>query len=187
MRIPKELISIISRGIIRELIKRGVISSLNQKETERKVENIIHLDIKKDTELTEKAKEILDKRIKELKSGEEIDYRKVLSKIKRELAEKEKYVLWSSEAKFPEDKIWDLSRKIAEFLKKDEDIEYFVKSENLVKEIVVVFKGEIKKDVIRELEALKKVKAIKRNIVEGTPEFEALKESFYREQLLKEA
>jgi len=187
MRLPNELVTIICRGILRQLIERKIISSENPKETQLKLEKIFKLDLEKDNYFTEKAKSILDSKLAEIKSQGAVDFRALLSKVKKELATKEKYVLWSGESKFPEDKVWQLSRDFAEFFKSDDQIEYFVKPDQLVKETVFAFKNEAQKDKKREDMALKKVLSIKRNIQEGTSEFETLKDVFYREFLTKEA
>lgn len=187
MRLPDKLITIISRGILKQLVERKVISSENQRETLLKLEKIFKMDLEKDSEYSEKAKAIVDSKLEGLKSQGDFDYRTLLSKIRKDLASKEKYVLWSGESKFPDDKIWQLSRDFAEFFKSDDQIEYFVKFDLLVKEIVFAFKNEVRKDQKREEMAKNKVLSIKRNIKEGTSEFETLKDVFYREILAKEA
>ncbi|MCX7830827.1 MAG: DUF507 family protein [Acidobacteria bacterium] len=187
MRLPNELITIICRGILRQLIERKVISTESTKETILKLEKIFKIDLEKDNFYTESAKKILESKYDEIKSQGTIDYRALLTKVKKEIASKDKYVLWSGESKFPEDKVWQLSRDFVEFFKSDDQIEYFVKPDQLVKEVVFAFKNEVKKDQKREEMALKKVLSIKRNIKEGTSEFETLKDVFYREFLSKEA
>lgn len=187
MRLPNELITIICRGILRQLLERKIISSENTKETLLKLEKILKTDLEKDSEYTERAKKVIDSKYGELKSQGDFDYRALLLKVKKDLASKDRYVLWSGESKFSEDKIWQLARDFADFFKSDDQIEYFVKFDQLVKEIVFAFKNEARKDQKREEMALKKVLSIKRNIQEGTSEFETLKDVFYREFLSKEA
>lgn len=187
MKLPNELVKILCRGILRQLISRKIITSENLTDTLSKMEKIFKMDIDRDNQLTEKAKSIVDKELDKIKSKSDIDYRTLLLKVRKELAAKEKYILWSGESKFPEDKIWQLSRDFVEFFKSDNKIEYFVKPDQLTKEIVFAFTAEVAKDKNREERALKKVISIKRNIQEGTSEFESLKDVFYRELLEKEA
>lgn len=187
MKLPNELVTIVCRGILKQLIARRIIFTENLNDTLSKMINIFKLDLDRDSHLTEKAKSIVDKELDKLKSKSNIDYRNFLLKVKKELAAKEKYILWVGDSKFPEEKIWQLSRDFTEFFKSDDKIEYFVKPEQLVKEIVFVFSAEALKDKKREERALNKVLSIKRNIKEGTSEFESLKDVFYRELLEKEA
>lgn len=187
MRLPKELITVVSKGILKCLIEKRIISSDNLKDTQQKMERIILLDLEKDENYLKKAKEILDKRFNEIKSAKEVDYHLLLLKAKREVASKDNFLVWGGESKFPEDKVYQLSKDFVEFFTRDDFVEYYVKKDELLKEVRRAFELEIARDKKRENLAENKVKSIKRNIQEGSAEYETLKEQFYREFLLKEA
>lgn len=187
MRLPKELVTIVTRGILRHLIERKIISSENVRDTQQKLEKIVFLDLEKDEEFLREAKSVLDKKMAEIKEVKDLDYHLLLLKAKKEIASKENFVVWGGEGKFSTEKINQLSKDFANFFENDDLIEYYVKKEDLFKEIKRSFENEMNRDKKREIMAEEKVRSIKRNIAKGTSEYDTLKEQFYREFLSKEA
>jgi len=186
MRLPPVLVTIIAKGLYRSLSGRGALVSDKPAETVAKLEKLLSLDLQRDEELAERAKSLLESRHSEIKAEKDVDYRQLLGKAKKELAAMEKFVPWGGPEKMSSDKIGQLSRDILEFIRSDDDIEYFMPPDSLKREIALAFEKEKARDNERMQKALLKVRSIKRNIPEGSGEFATLAEQFYREFLEKD-
>ena len=92
MRLPPPLIDLIARRMVQALIEKGVIASDHPEHTIEKVAHLITGDLKVEDEITEEARQILLQHQDELK-GQDMEYHRLLSKVKIELAAKRGYVL----------------------------------------------------------------------------------------------
>jgi hypothetical protein len=92
MRLPPPLIDLIARRSVLKLIERGVISSAHPARTIERVSRLIAADLAVEDEITEEARRLLEQHQGALK-GEDVEYHRVLLKVKSELAAKRGYVL----------------------------------------------------------------------------------------------
>jgi hypothetical protein len=183
MRLPPPLIARISRQLVLSLIDREVISSDHLQATMDKVERLITADLSIEDEITDEAKTLLSQHQNELR-GKDVEYHRLFTKVKSELASKRGYVLGTTEPgeKIGREKLHDFARKLLKVFLKDEDIEYYVQSEEALR--LAIFKGldkELALDNARREAARQKVLNIKRHIPEESSEFRALSQQFYQE------
>ncbi len=87
--------------------------------------------------------------------------------------------------KLSREKIQSLAGQIHRLLLNDEDVEYYVKEDDLRLAILRALEHEFAQDEAREGRARQKVRSIPRNIPEDSPEFHALYMQFYKELLDK--
>jgi hypothetical protein len=87
--------------------------------------------------------------------------------------------------KLSREKIQSLAGQIHRLLLNDDDVEYYVKEDELRLAVLKALDHEIAQDDAREARARQKVRSIKRNIPEDSPEFHALYMQFYKELLDK--
>ena len=79
--------------MIQSLLVRGVISSDHPERTVEKVSRLIAADLAIEDEITEEARLILIQHQDKLKASEELEYHRLLLKVKAELASKRGYVI----------------------------------------------------------------------------------------------
>lgn len=87
--------------------------------------------------------------------------------------------------KLSREKIQSLAGQIHRLLLEDGEVEYFVGDDELRLAVLRALEHELAKDEEREARARHKVRTIRRNIPEDSPEFHALYMQFYKELLDK--
>ena len=92
MRLPPPLIELVARRLVMGLVDKGVIASDHPEKTVDKVARLITSDLKIEDEITEEARQILLDHQDELK-GHDMEYHRLFSKVKSELAAKRGYVI----------------------------------------------------------------------------------------------
>jgi hypothetical protein len=185
MRLPQSLIEIMGRRIVRSLLDGEVIASDHPDRTAEKVARLIARDLQVEDALTEEVRTLLLDHHQAVLQGD-VEMHRLHAKMKAELAHRRGYVLSSGPGRLSREKILDLTLQIRTLLLEDADVEYFVKAEDLRSHIQRAFEREMGRDADRERKAREKVLGIKRRIPEGSPEYQALFQQFYRELLEKE-
>jgi len=180
MRLPPPLIDLVARGMVHALITRGTLSSDHPHQTVEKVARLIATDLKVEDEVTDAARLILDEHQAELRDGD-LEYSRLLTKVKCEVAAKRGYVLGTGPGKLPRDKVQSLAGQLVGLFLADPDVEYFVKETDLRVSVTRALEDEMRRDALREERARQKVRSIKRHIPEDSSEFHTLFLQFYRE------
>jgi hypothetical protein len=186
MRLPPSLISILARRLVHGLITKGTIASDHPERTVEKVARLLTADLTIEDKIAEQARVLLLDRQEEIK-GKDLEYHALLAKAKAQLASQQGYVLSSGPGRLSREKIQDFTGQIFELLLRDDDVEYFVKDQDLRLAVLRGLEHELARDEARSEKARQKVRNIKRNIPEESPEFHALFMQFYRELLDKES
>jgi len=87
--------------------------------------------------------------------------------------------------KLSRDKVVHLSHLIVDALANDDRVIFHQPRNDVRNEIVNVIIAELKKDEEAEKRAMEKIRSLKRNIVEGSPEWEVLFRRYYQEEISK--
>lgn len=185
MRLPQPLVEILGRRIVRSMLDGGVIASEHPDRTAEKVARLIARDLQVEDALTDEVRALLAEHHRAVLQGD-VEMHRLHAKMKGELAQRRGYVLSTGPDRLSREKILDLTLQIRALLLGDPDVEYFVKDEDLRSHIQRAFEREMARDAERERKARDKVLGIKRRIPEGSPEYQALYQQFYRELLEKE-
>lgn len=157
------------------------IANSNLLELKTPIENIANIakiileqDIKKEMEIDQKAKNLLEENLDEYMR---VDERQLFWMIKRQIAEQENFLLsW-------EDRYSDISHKILDEIILEGYVKFNV-SENLIKNLI--FKSiDLYSKIYEEIEdeVIEKIKHYKRKILVGTDEYELVFEKLYEEEL----
>jgi hypothetical protein len=184
LRLPPPLIELVARRLVMGLIERGVIASDRPEKTVAAVAHLLSADLKVEDEITEEARQILLEHQGELK-GKDLEYHTLIAKAKAQIAARRKYVLSTGPGKLSREKMQDLTTQVFGLFLQDQDIEYFVKDQDLRNAVLRGLDHEMAHDAAREEKAREKVRRIRRNIPEESGEFHALYQQFYRELLDK--
>lgn len=185
MRLPPQLVEGIARQLVRALAEKGVISSDHPERTIEKVARLITADLTTEDAITEEARQLLIGRQEEIR-GKDLEYHALLAKTKGQVAAQRGYVLSSGPGRLSREKVQDLTSQILRHLLGDDDVEYFVKDQDLRLAILRGLEHELARDEARSERAKQKVRNIKRHIPEESAEFHTLFQQFYRELLDKE-
>lgn len=92
MRLPPPLIELLARRTVQALIAKGVISSDHPARTAEKVAKLIAADLAVEDQITEEARLLLTEHQGAIQ-GQEMEYHRLLLRVKAELAAKRGYVL----------------------------------------------------------------------------------------------
>ncbi|MDO7253349.1 DUF507 family protein [Helicobacter cappadocius] len=159
------------------------IANSNLLELKAPIENIANTarvileeDIKKEAEIDEKAKSLLEENLDEIEFMR-ADERQLFWMIKRQIAEQENFLLsW-------EDRYSDISHRILDEISLEGFIKFSI-SENLIKNIIFKSIDSYSK-IYEEIEdeVIEKIKHYKRKILVGTDEYELVFEKLYEEEL----
>ncbi|PAF47552.1 competence protein [Helicobacter sp. 12S02634-8] len=137
---------------------------------------ILEEDIKKELEIDQKAKNLLEENLDEIEFMR-ADERQLFWMIKRQIAERENFLLsW-------EDRYNELSHKILDEIILEGFIHFSI-SENLIKNLI--FKSiDTYSKIYEEIEenVSEKIKHYKRKLLVGTDEYELVFEKLYEEEL----
>lgn len=93
MRLPPPLIELVARRVVQSLLTRGVISSDHPERTMDKVARLIAADLAVEDQITEEARAIIMEHLDRTRNNEDIEFHRLLLKVKAELAAKRGYVL----------------------------------------------------------------------------------------------
>jgi hypothetical protein len=87
--------------------------------------------------------------------------------------------------KLSREKILRLSHLILEYLENDDAIEYFAEPQEIRQEIVKLISDEMKADEAIDAIVRRKIETQKRQIVEGSDEWDVLYRKYYEEETAK--
>jgi hypothetical protein len=185
LRLPKPLIDILARRLVQSLLQAGTLSSEHPERTWEKVARLLQVDLEVEDALTEEARLLLAQHHAAVKDSD-AEMHRLLARMKGELAARRGYLLSTGPERLSRAKVLDLVRQIVALFLADPDVEYFVPEEKLRDAVQRAFEREMGRDEARRRTAREKVLKIRRGIPEGSGEFEALFQQFYRELLEKE-
>jgi hypothetical protein len=84
--------------------------------------------------------------------------------------------------KLSREKVLRLSHLVLDYLKSDDEIEYFADAQEIRQEIVRMISDELRTDEAIDALVRKKIESQKRPILEGSDEWEVLYRKYYEEE-----
>lgn len=188
MLLPREFVDYLSRQIVQRLSPHFFEAPDGQGAAEV-VFNVIHDELSAEDQLNEEVREILDQ-YSEYMRREGVSYQEMFRRTKNTLLQQRKIVRASGRdsgdsMKLSRDKINDISHKIVSALRKSRNIR-LRKPDNEVRLQIVATVTEIltAEDKV-DRAARTKVRSQKREIQEGTEEYDLLHRRYYAEELKK--
>jgi hypothetical protein len=87
--------------------------------------------------------------------------------------------------KLSREKVLRLSHLILDYLNKDEEVEYFADPQEIRQEIVKLISDEMKADEAIDAIVRRKIETQKRQILEGSDEWDVLYRKYYEEEVAR--
>ncbi|HEX4136998.1 MAG TPA: DUF507 family protein [Bryobacteraceae bacterium] len=189
MLLPREFVAYLSRQIVRRLSPGTIETHAPEKVTEL-VHNLIADELDAEDKLNDEVRDILEQ-YSDYMRREGVSYQEMFRKAKNTLIQQKKIVKASGRdtgdaMKLSRDKINDISHKLVAVLKKSRDLRMKKKDDNDARlEIVKVFTEILQVEERADRAARDKVRSIKRDISEGSEEWDILQKRYYAEELKK--
>src|ERR1700685_1552967 len=188
MLLPREFVAYLSRQIVRRLSPGTIETHAPEKVTEL-VHSIISDELDAEDKLNDEVRDILEQ-YSDYMRREGVSYQDMFRKAKNTLVQQRKIVRASGrdtgdQMKLSRDKITDISHKLVVTLKKSRD-RRFKKDQNDARlEIVKAFTEILQMEDKADRAARDKVRSIKKDISEGSEEWDILQKRYYAEELKK--
>jgi hypothetical protein len=189
MLLAREFVNYISRQLVKNLTP-GTIETPNPDMLAEKLAEVITEELAVEDRLNDEVRDLLSQ-YGEYMRREGISYQEMFRKIKNNLIAQKKVVRASGRdsgdaMKLSRDKVNDMSHKIIDMLRKSRDLRLKNKDTNAIRLEVVrlmtdVLQNEDKVDRV----ARQKIRSQKREIPEGTEEWDLLHRRYYSEELKK--
>jgi len=189
MLLAREFVAYISRQLVRKLTPATLETSAPDAVVER-VAAVITEELEVEDRLNDEVRDLLSQ-YSEYMRREGVSYQEMFRRIKNTLISQRKVVKASGRdtgdsMKLSRDKVTDISHKIVEMLRKSRDLRLRNKDTNAVRLEIVRHMTEVlvKEDKV-DRDARAKVRTLKRDVAEGSEEFDLLLRRYYSEELKK--
>jgi uncharacterized protein len=188
MLIPRELLGYLSRQVVARLVP-SVIETGSPQNVIDTVSSLITDEMEAEDRLNDEVREILNQ-YSEYMRREGVSYQEMFRKAKNQLIAQRKIVKASGRdtgdaMKLSRDKITDISHKLVTALKKSRDVRVKKPANEVRLEIVRAMTDVLQIEDRADKASRDKVRSMKREINEGSEEFELLQRKYYAEELKK--
>ena len=188
MLLPREFITYLSRQIVRKLVP-ATIETHHPETVVEMVDTLIFDELEAEDRLNDEVREILEE-YSDYMRREGVSYQEMFRKAKNQLIQKKKIVKASGrdtgdQMKLSRDKITDISHKLVAQLKKSRELRVRKDANDVRLEIVKSFTEILQVEEKADRASRDKVRSIKRDISEGSEEWDILQKKYYAEELKK--
>jgi len=189
MLLAREFVAYISRQLVKSL-SPATMDTANPQGVAEKIAEVITQELEVEDRLNDEVRDLLSQ-YSEYMRREGVSYQEMFKRIKKTLISQRKVVRASGRdtgdnMKLSRDKVTEISHKIVEMLRKNRDVRLKNKDSNAVRLDIVrsmtdLLMAEDKVDRAARL----KIRTQKREIPEGTEEWDLLHRRYYSEELKK--
>jgi hypothetical protein len=188
MLLPREFVTYLSRQIVQRLAPLTIETQSPEKVIEL-VNNLISDELDAEDRLNDEVREKLED-YSDYMRREGISYQEMFRKAKNALVQQKKIVRASGrdtgdQMKLSRDKITDISHKLIPLLKKSRDLRLKKDPNEVRLEVVKTFTDILQVEEKADRASRDKVRSIKRDISEGSEEWDILQKRYYAEELKK--
>ena len=189
MLLAREFVSYISKQLVKSLTP-GTIETPNPDLVAEKIAEVISEELAVEDRLNDEVRDILSQ-YSEYMRREGVSYQEMFRRIKNTLISQRKVVKASGRdsgdaMKLSRDKVSDISHKIIEMLRKSRELRLRNKDSNAVRlEIVRLITEVLMTEDKVDRAARAKIRTQKREIPEGSEEWDILLRRYYSEELKK--
>jgi hypothetical protein len=186
MLLPREFVTYLSRQIVQR-ITGTAIETHNPERVIELVDTVINDEMAAEDRLNDEVRELLED-YSDYMRRESISYQDMFRKIKNTLVQKKKIVRASGRdtgdgMKLSRDKITDISHKLVALMKKSRDLRLKKDQNDARLDIVKAFTDILQVEEKADRASRDKVRSVKRDIPEGSEEFDILQKKYYAEEL----
>jgi hypothetical protein len=189
MLLAKEVVSYVSKQLVKRL-SAGIIETSAPDAVAEKIAAVISDELAVEDRLNDEVRDLLSQ-YSEYMRREGVSYSEMFRRIKNTLISQRKVIRASGRdtgdaMKLSRDKVTDISHKVVEMLRKNHDLRMKDKNTNNVRlEIVRVMTDFLSTEDKVDRAARDKIRSQKREIPEGTEEWDLLHQRYYSEELKK--
>jgi hypothetical protein len=188
MLLPREFVTYLSRQIVRRMTPATMETAAPERVVEL-VDTVIADELDAEDKLNDEVREILED-YSDYMRREGISYQDMFRKAKNTLIQQKKIVRASGRdtgdaMKLSRDKITDISHKLILLMRKSRDIRFKTDQNDARLEIVKAFTEILQLEEKSDRAAKDKVRSMKKDIPEGSEEWDILQKRFYGEELKK--
>jgi hypothetical protein len=189
MLLAREFVAYISRQLVQKLIP-STIETPNPAAVAEKVEAVIAGELAVEDRLNDEVRDVLSQ-YSEYMRREGVSYQEMFRRIKNTLIQQRKVIRASGRdtgdaMKLSRDKVTDISHKLVEMLRKSHELRLKNKDSNAVRlEIVRLITDLLLAEDKVDRAARLKIRTQKREIPEGSEEWDLLHRRYYSEELKK--
>lgn len=186
MLLPRDFVSYLARQIVRRL-NGSAIDTVAPEKVAALIDEIVNDELNAEDSLNDEVRALLDD-YSEYMRRESVSYQDMFRKIKNTMVQQRKIVRASGRdtgdgMKLSRDKITDISHKVVAAMKKSRDLRMKMDVNDARLEIVKGFTEILQVEEKADRGAKDKVRSMKREIPEGSEEFDLLQKRFYAEEL----
>ena len=189
MLLAREFVAYLSRQLVKKL-SPGVIETTTPELVTERIDEVISEELAVEDRLNDEVRDILSQ-YSEYMRREGVSYQEMFRRAKNTLISQRKVVRASGRdtgdaMKLSRDKVTEISHKLVEMLRKDRSLRLKNKDTNAVRlEIVRVMTELLTAEDKVDRAARQKIRSQKREIPEGTEEWDLLHKRYYSEELKK--
>jgi len=189
MLLAREVVNYISRQLVKHLAP-GTIETPHPDAVAERIAEVISEELAVEDRLNDEVRDLLSQ-YSEYMRREGVSYQEMFRRIKNTLISQRKVVRASGRdtgdaMKLSRDKVTDISHKVVEMLRKSRELRLKNKDSNAVRlEIVRVMTDVLQNEDKVDRAARQKIRSQKREIPEGTEEWDLLHRRYYSEELKK--
>jgi uncharacterized protein len=189
MLLAREFVNYISRQLVKSLTP-GSIETLHPEIVADKISEVITEELAVEDRLNDEVRDLLSQ-YGEYMRREGISYQEMFRKIKNNLIAQKKVVRASGRdsgdnMKLSRDKVTDISHKLIDMLRKSRELRLKNKDTNAIRLEIVRHMTELLQNEDKvDRAARTKIRSQKREIAEGTEEWDLLHRRYYSEELKK--
>jgi hypothetical protein len=189
MLLAREFVAYISRQLVRRL-SPGTIETPSPEAVTEKISDVITEELSAEDRLNDEVRDLLSQ-YSEYMRREGVSYQEMFRRIKNTLISQRKVIRAAGRdtgdaMKLSRDKVTDISHKLVDMLKKSRELRLKNKDTNAVRlEIVRVMTELLVAEDKTDRAARTKIRTLKKEVPEGTEEWDLLHKRYYSEELKK--
>jgi hypothetical protein len=189
MLIAREFVAYLSRELVKKL-SPGVIETSAPGQVTERISDVITNELEVEDRLNDEVRDLLSQ-YSEYMRREGVSYQEMFRRIKNTLISQRKVIRAAGRdtgdaMKLSRDKVTDISHKLVDMLRKSRELRLKNKDTNAVRlEIVRVMTELLTAEEKVDRSARQKIRSQKREIPEGTEEWDLLHRRYYSEELKK--
>lgn len=189
MALPKEYLGYLSAELVARLEKSGKVKIQDKAPVAVKVQQIVQENFAKEEKLNQEVRDYLEKYNEQIRR-DAISYQEMFKLVKRELQKKYKITTSSRPepdgSKISRDKVIELSHQLVKGLAAMKPAVEFLEESNEVRlAIMRQMQGLLREESQMDQGVRQKIRSQKREIVEGSAEWDILFRRYYSEELRK--
>jgi uncharacterized protein len=189
MLLAREFVAYISRQLVRKLTP-GIVETPSPDALVEKITEVITEELEVEDRLNDEVRDLLSQ-YSEYMRREGVSYQEMFRRIKNTMIQQRKVIRGAGRdtgdlMKLSRDKVTDISHKLIDMLRKNREIRLKNKDTNAIRlEIVRVMTELLLAEDKVDRAARTKIRSQKRDIPEGTEEWDLLHRRYYSEELKK--